>query len=384
MKYFVKENHDIAIGAQTKLVEIQPGNLTGTDPEFPVDPVALDIEKGNETGIYLQHNFEIGRYIGLSYGIRYNEFRYLGPHAIPIFEPLLPISEETVAEFKEYGDGETIQKYSGFEPRASLRILIDDKTSIKAGYNRMYQYIHLISNTTTIAPTDVWKLSDPFVKPQEVIQYSGGIFKNFNDNAIEASVEVFYKDIRNIIDYKDGATLLLNNTLEADLLNGRGEAYGFEAYIEKKKGDLTGWVSYTYSRSKRRVIGSFPEETINDGAWYNANYDKPHNLSIIADYKLGERAKASAVFTYSTGRPVTYPAAKFDYFSGGNIAYYDRRNGNRVPDYHRLDLSLTFGFENPKKWLSGDFVLSLYNAYGRRNAFSVFFDDVPGLSLIHI
>ena len=191
-------------------------------------------------------------------------------------------------------------------------------------------------------------------------------------------MEVFYKDIRNIIDYKDGATLLLNNTLEADLLNGRGEAYGFEAYIEKKKGDLTGWVSYTYSRSKRRVIGSFPEETINDGAWYNANYDKPHNLSIIADYKLGERAKASAVFTYSTGRPVTYPAAKFDYFSGGNIAYYDRRNGNRVPDYHRLDLSLTFGFENPKKWLSGDFVLSLYNAYGRRNAFSVFFDDVPG------
>ena len=132
--------------------------------------MALDIEKGNETGIYLQHNFELGRYISLSYGIRYNEFRYLGPHAVPIFEPLLPISEETVAEFKEYGDGETIQKYSGFEPRASLRILIDDKTSIKAGYNRMYQYIHLISNTTTIAPTDVWKLSDPFVKPQEVIQ----------------------------------------------------------------------------------------------------------------------------------------------------------------------------------------------------------------------
>ncbi|MEO1260056.1 MAG: carboxypeptidase-like regulatory domain-containing protein [Bacteroidota bacterium] len=377
-KYFVSETHAISVGAQTKLIEIRPGNLRGTDAEFPVDPVDIDTEKGNESGIYLQHNFEIGRFIGISYGIRYNEFRFLGPNSIPVYDPLLPQNEENIIEFIDYSDGELINKYTGLEPRASIRISIDDKTSVKAGYNRMFQYIHLISNTTTIAPTDVWKLSDPFVRPQEVIQYSGGLFRNFKDNSIEASVEVFYKNIKNIIDYKDGATLLLNNNLESDLLNGRGEAYGAEFYVEKKKGDLTGWVSYTYSRSLRQVIGSFPEETINDGEWYNASFDKPHNLSIVADYKLGKRSKISGIFTYSTGRPVTYPVAKFNYFSGGNIAYYDKRNQNRAPDYHRLDLSLTFGFENEKKWLAGDFVLSVYNVYGRKNAFSVFFDDVQG------
>ncbi|HFA51827.1 MAG TPA: TonB-dependent receptor, partial [Bacteroidetes bacterium] len=378
LKYFLSGTHDISIGAQTKLVEIQPGNLKGTDPEFPIDPFNVESEKANESGIYFQHNFEIGDFIGVSYGLRYNEFRLLGPNAIPVYDPLLPRNEENILEFTNYKKGDLIQKYTSLEPRASLRLSIDETSSIKIGYNRMFQYINLISNTSTIAPTDVWKLSDPYIKPQEVVQYSGGIFKNFNNNAIEASVEVFYKDINNIIDYRDGATLLLNQNLESDLLNGKGRAYGLELYLEKKKGDLTGWVSYTYSRSQRRVIGSFPEETINNGDWYSANYDKPHNLSLVGDYKLGERTKVSAIFTYSTGRPVSYPSAKFNYFNGSNIAYYDTRNGFRAPDYHRLDLSLTFGFKTDKKWLAGDFVLSVYNVYGRKNTFSVFFDDIQG------
>ncbi|HHM21743.1 MAG TPA: TonB-dependent receptor [Bacteroidetes bacterium] len=378
LKYFFNEKDNIAIGVQTKLVHIQPGDLEGTNPESPVPPVTVESEKANESGIYFQHNIELGRFVGLSYGLRYNEFRLLGPNAIPVYAEILPRNEENIVSFTEYADGETIQKYTGLEPRISLRLLIDDNTSFKAGYNRMFQYIHLISNTTTIAPTDVWKLSDPYIKPQEVIQYSAGIFRNFKNNSVEASVEFFYKDIKNIIDYKDGATLLLNNNLESDLLNGKGEAYGVELYLEKKKGDFTGWISYTFSRSTRRVIGSYPEETINDGEWYNASYDKPHNFSLVGDYQLGKRTKLSAIFTYSTGRPVTYPVAKFDYFGGGNIAYYDKRNGNRAPDYHRLDLNLAFGFNNDKKWLAGDFILSVYNVYGRKNAFSVFFDDVPG------
>lgn len=378
LKYFITPNHDISFGAQTKQLEIQPGELIGTNPDYPIDPFRVENERATESGIYFQQTLELGRFIGLSYGIRYNEFRFLGPNDIPVYEPLLPRDEENIAEFTSYKKGDVIQKYGGWEPRASLRLSIDDKTSIKAGYNRLFQYIHLISNTTTIAPTDVWKLSDPYIEPQEVVQYSGGIFRNFSNNSIEASVEVFYKDIKNILDYKDGATLLLNSNLESDLLNGKGRAYGLELYLEKKKGDFTGWVSYTYSRSERRVIGSFPEETINDGEWYPANYDKPHNMSFVGNYSFNKRTKLSAIFTYSTGRPVSYPSAKFNYFNGINIAYYDERNNFRAPDYHRLDLSLTFGWENEKKWLAGDFVFSIYNVYGRKNAFSVFFDDIPG------
>ncbi len=377
-KYFVSPTHDISIGVQTKRLKIAPGDLVSTNPEFPIDPFSVENEKGVESGIYYQHNFELGKYIGISVGIRYSDFRFLGPNNVPVYDPLLPRSEENIIEFAPYSDGDLIQKYSGWEPRASIRLSIDESTSIKAGYNRMFQYIHLISNTSTIAPTDVWKLSDPYLKPQEVVQYSGGIFKNFRDNTIEASVEVFYKDLKNILDYKDGATLLLNNNLESDLLSGKGRAYGLEVYVEKKHGDFTGWISYTYSRSERKVVGSYPDEIINKGEWYAANYDKPHNFSFVGDYKLGKRTKVSTIFTYSTGRPVTYPAAKFNYFNGTNIAYYDVRNGFRAPDYHRLDLSLTFGFDNEKKWLAGDFVLSVYNVYGRRNAFSVFFDDITG------
>lgn len=377
-KYFVKEGHDINVGVQTKSLKIFPGEIISTNPEFPIDPFKVDTENATESGVYLQHNFELGRWIGISWGLRYNRFRLLGPAAIPVYDALLPRAEENIVSFTEYQDGDVVKEYTGLEPRAALRLSIGENTSVKMGYNKMYQYIHLISNTTTIAPTDVWKLSDPYIKPQEVEQYSGGIFRNFANNSIEASVEVFYKDIKNLIDYKDGATLLLNNNLESDLLNGSGYAYGLELYLEKKTGDLTGWISYTYSRSKRRIIGSFPEEIINDGEWYPANYDKPHILSFVGNYQLGKRTKFSAIFTYSTGRPVSYPSAKFDYFNGENIAYYDRRNAFRTPPYHRLDLSLTIDLNHHKKWLAGDLIFSVYNAYGHKNAFSVFFDDIPG------
>ena len=194
------------------------------------------------------------------------------------------------------------------------------------------------------------KLSDPYIKPQEVVQYSGGLFRNFNNNALEVSAEVFYKDIKNVLDYKDGAVLLLNNNIEPELLNGKGRAYGLELFLEKKKGDLTGWLSYTYSRSERRVIGFVPRG--NHQQWRMVPppiTTKPHNFSFVGNYNFGKRSKVSAIFTYSTGRPVSYPSAKFNYFNGVNIAYYDKRNGFRAPDYHRLDLSLTFGMNHEKK-----------------------------------
>ena len=378
MKYNIAEGNEISVGAQTKFITINPGDLNKINPESPIEPFSVNSEKAQESGLYLQHDFEIGDWLGLSYGLRYSDFRFIGPNNVPVYDPLLPRSEENILSFDEYGDGDVIQTYNGFEPRASLRLSLSPSFSFKAGYNRMFQYIHLISNTATIAPTDTWKLSDSFLEPQEVSQYSGGFFKNFYNNLIETSVEVFYKDLTNILDYKDGATLLLNDNLESALLNGKGRAYGIELYLEKKKGDFTGWLSYTYSRSERKVVGSFPEEIINKGQWYPANYDKPHTLSLVGGYKLGYRTKVSSIFTYSTGRPATYPEAKFNYQNGSNIAYYDGRNGFRVPAYHRLDLSLTFGWDTDNKWLAGDWVLSVYNMYGRKNTFSVFFDDVTG------
>ncbi len=377
-KYSFSESNEVSFGAQTKFITIDPGDLVATNEESPIVPFSVRTEKAQESGVYFQHDFEIGDWLGLSYGVRYSDFRFIGPNSVPIYDPLLPRSEENILSFQDYGDGEVVQTYNGIEPRASLRLSLSESFSFKAGYNKMFQYIHLISNTSTIAPTDTWKLSDSYLKPQEVSQYSAGLFKNFSNNTFETSVEVFYKDLNNILDYKDGATLLLNNNLEAELLNGQGRAYGLELYVEKKKGDFTGWVSYTYSRSERRVLGSFPEEIINDGNWYPANYDKPHTVSVVGDYKLGKRTKLSSIFTYSTGRPTTYPEAKFNYQNGSNIAYYDDRNGFRVPAYHRLDLSLTFGWDNDNRWLAGDWVLSVYNLYGRKNTFSVFFDDVTG------
>jgi hypothetical protein len=242
----------------------------------------------------------------------------------------------------------------------------------------MYQYIQVISNTASVAPTDIWKLSDQFIEPQIVDQYSIGFFKNFRDNQWETSIETYYKDINNIIEYKDGADLILKDNLETELLTGIGQAYGIELYIKKKTGDLTGWFSYTYSRSFRQVEGAYPITRVNNGEKYPSNFDKPHDGTAVMNYKFNQLLSFSAIFTYSTGRSVTYPSAKFNY-ERSEIAYFDNRNQNRAPDYHRLDLSLKFAFPAKKKIFQGEWVMAIYNVYGRKNAFSVFFDDVQGL-----
>ncbi len=376
LKYFFSDKNELIVGAQTKLVTISPGELTPGE-NSPVLPKEVASEKALESGFFLNHNFELGSYIGLSYGLRYNIYNFLGPKSIAEYEEILPRTAENIIGFKEYGANDVIQQYDAFEPRAALRVSFNESTSFKVGFNRMNQFIHLISNTTTIAPTDLWKLSDPFIKPQMVTQYSAGIFKNFANNNYETSVEAYYKDLRNIVDYRDGASLILNDNLETELLSGKGLAYGIELYVKKNSGKLTGWVSYTYSVSRRQVIGSYPEEIINNGAWYPANFDKPHNLSTVAEYKFSDKFKMSSIFTYSTGRPVTFPEAKFNY-EDQIFALYGIRNSERIPDYHRLDVSMTISLENSKPLLAGDLVFSVYNLYGRRNALNVFFDDVIG------
>ncbi|HMP98843.1 MAG TPA: TonB-dependent receptor [Cyclobacteriaceae bacterium] len=370
------EKHLIEFGAQIKFVTIDPGNL---DPgaSSGINPRKIEDEKGRESGVYVNYNAELTKKLALSVGLRYDLYDYLGGKTVYQYAENLPRSEQNIIGQTIFNDGEVIKSYDGLGPRASLRYALDDNTSLKFGYNVMYQFIHLISNTSTIAPTDVWKLSDQFLAPQRVTQYSAGIFRNWKSNTIETSIEAYYKDLNNIVEYKNGAELVLNDFLETQLLNGQGEAYGIEAFFKKNTGRLNGWASYTYSRSVRRVLTPFEEEQVNFGEWFPSNFDKPHDFTLVAIYNISRNTSFSANFSYSTGRPVTLPSAKFNY-DGFQLAYFDERNGARIPDFHRLDISLKFKFNSDVKVLNGDWTLSIINAYGRKNPFSVFFDDVFG------
>jgi len=243
-------------------------------------PKDLQTEQAYETGLYFQHELSfLNEKFGFSYGLRYSRFMYVGSKTVFQYEEYLSRTEENIIGETTYANNEVINTYDGFEPRISLRYSINDATSIKVGFNNINQYIHLISNTTTIAPADIWKLSDPYLLPQRVTQYSLGFFKNFSNNTIETSIEGYYKDQQNIIEYKDGASLILNDHLETELLNGLGKSYGVEVYFRRTVGFLRGWVGYTYSRSLRQIVGSYPEELINGGDWFPSNFDKPHDLT---------------------------------------------------------------------------------------------------------
>ena len=377
LEFKVTEGSTMTGGIQVKRITISPGSIAPLTTNSNVESETIESESGLEAGIFFQHDLDVFSKLRLSYGLRYNTFTYLGENAVYNYQEFLPRRVENITDTTIYGKNEAVTTYGGFEPRISLRFAFNETTSIKAGYNRIYQYIHLISNTTAIAPTDIWKLSDTHIKPAITQQFSMGIFKNFQNNNYETSVEGYFKDQTGLIDYKDGAELFLNDHLETELLSGIGQAYGLEFYVKKNNGRNRGWFSYTYSRSLRQVIGNFPEETINGGEWFASNFDKPHDLTTVYETRLSPYIDFSAIFTYSTGRPTTYPRAKFDY-NGESVAYFLNRNEDRQPDYHRLDMSIDFRLNAVRKIWLGEWKLSVYNVYGRNNAFSVFFDDVVG------
>jgi hypothetical protein len=268
----------------------------------------------------------------------------------------------------DYKDNQPIRNFYALEPRFTLRWSPDDKSAIKISYNRMKQYIHLISNTTAPSPLDIWTPSGTYIDPQSADQIALGYFRNFAENAYETSVELYYKKLENQIDYIDGADLVFNNTLETEILKGEGRAYGVELFIKKRTGRLTGWISYTLSRAEKRIPGiSADDPGINNGSFYPANYDKRHDLSVTGAYRLNQSWSFSANFIYTTGRPITYPAGRYEY-AGLILAHYEERNANRFPDYHRLDLSATLY----NKW-GGDWTFGLYNVYNQMNASSITF-----------
>ncbi|MBX2961526.1 MAG: TonB-dependent receptor [Cyclobacteriaceae bacterium] len=370
--YFASLKHKIDFGISTNFYSFNPGSLVPAEGSS-LNRQELETEKSIESAIYIGDEIKFNSRFTIQAGVRYSLYSFIGPKEVFIYDPSFPKSPSTIIDTVSYNAGEIIKTYSGIEPRASLKFSLNNTSSVKVGYHRAYQYLHLISNTTAISPLDIWKSSDQFIKPQIGDQYSAGYFKNFLNNVIETSVELYYKEIQNMVDYKDGANLFLNPFLETQLLPAFGKAYGIELFIRKNSGNLTGWLGYTYSRSLRKVSGSTREETINLGEYFPSNFDKPHDLSTVLNYKFNRRFSISSNFTYSTGRPITYPDAVF-IVDGYSVVQFSERNTSRIPDYNRLDLAfiLDESLNKTRKW-KGSWTLSIYNVYGRKNPYSIFF-----------
>jgi hypothetical protein len=305
----------------------------------------------------------------------------MGPGTIYQYEQGVPKSVDTQTGSVAFQKGKQIKGYDGWEPRISVRVLANDNSSFKVSYNRMNQYIHLVTNTASVTPIDLWMPSGTYLKPESGDQVSMGYFRNFNANSIETSAEVYYKWIDNLVDYKDGADLFLNPNVETELLQGTGKAYGLELYAKKDLGRVTGWVSYTYSRSLRKIQGPSDVETINNGNYYPSNYDKPHDFKITANYQINRRWSMSGNFVFNTGRPATYPKSKYE-IDALTIANFGDRNLERIPDYHRLDLAFTLkGNHKKNKFWEGSWTFSIYNVYARKNAYSIYFKPLSGSRL---
>jgi hypothetical protein len=377
--YYLNRQHTIDFGVGSILYKLNPGNFGPNGPKSLVAPDVVAAEQALESAIYAGDKFDVTSNFSISYGLRYSLYNYLGPHTINNYAPNLPKELVNVIDSTSYGKGKVIHTYKGPEIRVSARYLLNDNLSIKAGYNTLRQYIHLLSNTTSISPTDIYKLSDPNIRPQYGDQISLGLFKNAKANTIETSVEVYYKRIRDYLDYKSGATLVLNHHIETDVINTQGKAYGIEFLVKKTAGKLNGWASYTYSRTFLKQDDPNAGELINGGAYYPANYDKPHAFNFTSNYRFTHRYSFSLDVTYSTGRPITLPIAKYEY-GGSERVFYSDRNAYRIPDYFRMDFSINIeGNHRVHQLTHNSWTIGVYNLTGRQNAYSTFFTEQSGV-----
>jgi hypothetical protein len=367
------KNHTLDFGINAVIYNIQPGKLNGLIDKSIIKSIQMQPEKAMENAAYLTDNITLSPKLALDLGVRYSFYSYLGPQKIYIYQPDISRTPESIIDSLTYSNNKPVCWYSGLEPRLSLRFTVSDNSSVKLSYNRIHQYINLISNTAVMSPSDVWNLSSPYIKPLICDQAAIGYFRNFKNNTIETSIEFYYKYLLNTIDYKNGARILLNPWLESDLTNVNGKNYGIELYVKKNSGRLTGWASYTFSRSWQKTNASFNEDKINFNQPFPSSFDRPNNLILNANYHISKRWRFNSTFTYSTGRPVTLPELKFNY-QGYQLLYYSDRNKYRLPDYHRLDVSITLdeSLKIRKKW-KGSWTFSIINLYGRKNAYSVFY-----------
>lgn len=372
-KYAPDNKHDINFGVQHLLYDLKPGEINPLNKSSIIKPLKLENEKATETSIYLGDQYSVTEKLSVQAGLRYSYYRYLGSQEIDQYVPGQPRNETTVIGSTQYKNGQLIKPYHGPEYRLSARYLLNSKYSIKFSYNTLRQYIHMITNTTAISPTDIWKLSDPYVKPQIGEQFSAGFYTQPGNKGIELSVEAYFKRSKNYLDYKSGAQLILNEDIERDVLNTKGKAYGVEFLVKKPTGKLNGWLSYTYSRTFLKVDDPDAGETINKGDYYPANFDKPNVVSLVSNYRFSQRFSISMTSTYSTGRPITMPIGTFN-LGGSPRVYYSERNAYRIPDFFRTDLSMTLdGNHKLKQKVHNSWTFGIYNITGRDNPYSVYF-----------
>lgn len=377
MRHLAKK-HKIDYGFSTKLFDISPGTIDPKGDQSIITSLSIANERGLESGIFISDNFDVSKKLLLNVGLRYSFFAALGPSSQNIYDPNSPRSESSITGTEDYGNNEVIETYGGPEIRASFRYSLTPSLSVKGGFNNTYQFIHTLSNNTTATPTDTWRLSNLNIKPQQANQYSLGLYKNINGNEYELSLEGYYKKSKNILDYKVGADLLLNQQIENEILQGDGKAYGIEFLLRKNKGRLNGWIGYSYSRSFIKLNSTFSEETVNNGNFFPTNFDKPHDLSVILNWKLTRRYSFSSNFSYQTGRPVTYPIGTY-VFNGAERVLYSDRNKFRIPDYYRLDIGVNVEGNHKLNKIGHSFWnFSIYNVLGRNNPFSVFFVTEAG------
>ncbi len=370
-KYYANSKHEWGYGFISTYYIFEPGNAVAKNP-LGTNNFSLPNKYGLENAIYLSEDWTPNNRFSLRTGLRMSQFLYLGKSKVYEYRDAFAEGQRRfVARVTQAGDNEIIQQYLNLEPRLGFKYQWNKFESIKGGYNRMVQNLHLISNTAASVPFDVWTPSTNNIKPELADQYTLGYFRNLKikQTEFETSAEVYYKDFQNQVDYVDGANLLLNELLEGELINGIGRAYGLELYFKKATGDLTGWISYTLSRSERKSPG------INDNEWYASRFDRLHNLYIVTQYRYNDHWDFAANFVYSTGTPTTFYTGQYS-VQGYSIpdAGTNARNNVRNPDYHRLDLSATYTKRKSNKWESS-WVFSIYNAYNRRNPFSIYFQN---------
>jgi hypothetical protein len=367
--------NEINYGADLTRYSVLPGSYQPSGDSSLVIPKTIQREKALEAALYIEDKFVLTDYMSINAGVRFSSFFSYGPRSFFQYDPAFSKSRSTVVDTLNFKSQELIKTYAGPEFRASLNFRTGSRSSFKINYNRTRQYLHLLSNTTSISPTDTWKLSDYYLKPQVGDQYALGFYQMLFNNSIQTSMEVYYKQISNMLDFKGGTNLIMADNIEKDVVNVKGKAYGVELSIKRDEGRVRWSIGYTYARTFLKSIGKFSDEIINKGEWFPANFDKPNDLVATFNFLFSRRFSFSTNYTWSTGRPITYPVATY-YMGDILLVHYSDRNKYRIPDYMRLDLSMKIsGNLRSHKIANPHWIFSVYNLLGRQNVYSIYFKN---------
>ena len=367
--------HEVNFGIDLTRYAIMPGSYLPSGDSSLVIPDVVRKEKAIEGALYIDDKFTLTDKLSVNIGMRISSFFSYGQSEVFIYNPLYSKSNSTITDTLKFRPNEISKIYAGPEFRMSLNYRLTGKSSIKINYNRTRQYLHLLSNSTSVAPTDTWKLSDYYLKPQVGDQFALGIYKMFFRNSLETSAELYYKQIKNMVDYKGGTSLIMNKYIEEDVVNVIGKAYGLELLVKKTDGRVRWSVGYTYARTFIKSISHLSEEIINSGKWFPANFDKPNDLVLTLNYLISRRLSFSSNYTWSTGRPITYPESIYQ-MDDIVLVHYSERNKYRIPDYYRLDVSLRFsGNLKSHRIAHPNWTFSVYNLLGRQNVYSIYFKN---------